>query len=154
MGALCRKPAFLNTHGTRPRNAALFRVRETQRIEAYISVSKCLLGMQRFLNRRESFQAICADFPGIHLSLKKSSISIVFENLNFQFCEHVRQHQASTSHMAICVYHLNLSNYVISNELFSLGHAGLSSFCKVLFAVLSRAFGENQCMFQMSKIIQ
>ena len=56
--------------------------------------------------------------------------------------------------MAICVYHLNLSNYVISNELFSPGHAGLLSFCKVLFVVLSRAFGENQCMFQMSIIIQ
>ena len=174
MGALCRKPAFLNTHGTRPRNAALFRVRETQtqRIEAYISVSKCLLGVQRFLNRRGSFQAICADFLSINLSLKKSSISIVKSSktekdtldvippwnfstrVNFQFCAHVRQHQASTSHMAICVYHLNLSNYVINNELFSLGHAGLSSFCKVLFVVLSRAFGENQCMFQMSKIIQ
>ena len=145
-------------------------MRETQRIEAYISVSKCLLGMQRFLNRRGSFQAICADFPGIYLSLKKSSISLCSKTekdtldvippwnfatrVNFQFCTHVRQHQASTSHMAICVYHLNLSNYVISNELFSLGHAGLSSFCKVLFVVLSRAFGENQCMFQMSKIIQ
>ena len=172
MGALYRKPAFLNTHGTRPRNAALFRLRETQRIEAFISLSKCLLGMQRFLKRRGSFQAICADFPGINLSLKKSSISVVKSSktekdtldvippwnfatrVNFQFCAHVRQHQASTSHMAICVYHLNLSNYVISNELFSLGHAGLSSFCKVLFVVLSRAFGENQRMFQMSIIIQ
>ena len=34
--------------------------------------------------------------------------------------------------MAICVYHLNLSNYVISNELFFPGHAGLSSLCSPL----------------------
>ena len=104
----------------------------------------------KVFKQRGSFQAICADFPGIHLSLKKSSISIVKSlktekdtldvippwnfatRVNFQFCAHVRQHQASTSHMAICVYHLNLSNYVISNELFSPGHAGLLSFCKVL----------------------
>lgn len=101
----------------------------------------------------EEFDIYCVRKP------KKKNLDVIPQwnfatHVNFQFCAHVRQHQASTSHMAICVYHLNLSNYVISNELFSLGHAGLSSFCKVLFVVLSRAFGENQCMFQMSKIIQ